>query len=111
MGAFARGSVVLVDFPFTNLTGSRVRPALVLADLPHDDYILCMITSSQYSSPYAIELKKADFSRGELPNTKSYIRPERLFTVEEKKLKRSVGELTLSKEGEVKQKLHTILCS
>jgi hypothetical protein len=41
MGPFAAGAVVLVQFPFSDLTASKLRPAVVLAeagrgDWPHD---------------------------------------------------------------------------
>ena len=44
-----RGSVVLIRYPFTNLTGAKVRPALVLTPdhlLPRLDDVLCLFISS-----------------------------------------------------------------
>lgn len=37
MGAFAAGQVVLLPFPFSDLTRSKLRPALLLADAGRDD--------------------------------------------------------------------------
>jgi mRNA interferase MazF len=48
MARFVKGDVVVIPFPFSDLSGSKRRPALVLVDLPGDDIILCQITS-QYS--------------------------------------------------------------
>ena len=45
MGKPVAGEVVVVPFPFSDLTQTKRRPALVLADLDGDDLILCMITS------------------------------------------------------------------
>ena len=45
MGSFVKGSVVVLPFPFSDLSSSKRRPALVLADLQGDDLICCMITS------------------------------------------------------------------
>ena len=45
MEKFVKGAVVVIPFPFSNLAGTKRRPALVLADLPGDDIILCQITS------------------------------------------------------------------
>jgi mRNA interferase MazF len=42
---FVKGEVVVVPFPFSDLTASKRRPALVIADLDGDDVILCQITS------------------------------------------------------------------
>lgn len=47
MERFVKGDVVVIPFPFTDLSGTKRRPALVLADLPGDDIILCQITSQQ----------------------------------------------------------------
>jgi mRNA interferase MazF len=49
MGGFVRGDVVIVPFPFTDLSGNKKRPAFVLADLQGDDIIVCQITSKAKS--------------------------------------------------------------
>ena len=43
MGRFVKGEVVVFPFPFSDLQGSKPRPALVVANLPGDDMVLCMI--------------------------------------------------------------------
>ena len=48
MGAPAAGEVVVVPFPFSDLTQSKVRPALCLADAGRGDRVLCQITSQPY---------------------------------------------------------------
>jgi len=40
MGQFIKGDVVIIPFPFTDLSGSKKRPAYVVADLPGDDIIV-----------------------------------------------------------------------
>jgi mRNA interferase MazF len=54
MGRFVKGDVVVVPFPFSDLSGSKKRPAFVIADLPGDDIVLCQITSKHKSDPFAI---------------------------------------------------------
>jgi mRNA interferase MazF len=73
------GAVVLVQFPFSDLSDSKLRPALVLADSGKGDWVLCQITSKSYADPQAVELKDVDFSSGSLKVT-SYARPGKLFT-------------------------------
>jgi hypothetical protein len=48
--------VVLVPFPFSDLSQSKVRPAVCLADAGRGDWVLCQITSSPYGDPMAIPL-------------------------------------------------------
>jgi mRNA interferase MazF len=45
MGRFIKGDIVVVPFPFSDLSGAQKRPAWVLANLRGDDLILCQITS------------------------------------------------------------------
>ena len=81
MGRFVKGDVVVVPFPFSDLTLSRRRPALVLADLTGDDLILCQITSQSVRDMYSVELLDSDFVSGGL-HKPSNIRPNRLFTAD-----------------------------
>ena len=43
MGAFTAGQVVIVHFPFSDLTAAKLRPAVVLAAAGRGDWILCQI--------------------------------------------------------------------
>ena len=45
MARFVKGDVVVVPFPFSDLSQSKRRPALVITELTGDDLILCQITS------------------------------------------------------------------
>jgi len=89
----AVGSVVLVPFPFSDLSEAKLRPALVLADSGRDDWILCQITSNPYADPRAVELTDADFDAGSLRVT-SYARPGKLFTASGSLMVSEVGNLS-----------------
>lgn len=83
MERFIKGDIVVIPFPFSDLSGFKRRPALVLADLQGDDIILCQITSQLASDKYAIAIKDSDFKLGNL-NSPSNIRPNRIFTADKK---------------------------
>ena len=76
------GSVVLVPFPFSDLSQSKLRPAVVLAGGGRGDWILCQVTSKSYSDVRAVELTDQDFRKGGL-RLVSYARPAKLFTAHE----------------------------
>lgn len=89
----AAGEVVLVPFPFSDLSQSKVRPAVCLADAGRGDWVLGQITSSSYGDPLALPLDAPDFSsRGLL--VASFARPGNLFTAHAELMVRSVGVLT-----------------
>ena len=54
MGAPAAGSIVLVTFPFSDLSNSKLRPAVVLASADSGDWMLCQITSNPYADSHAV---------------------------------------------------------
>lgn len=86
------GSVILVNFPFSNLKGQKVRPALVLAIVEFGNLVLCQITSKPYSSKSALRIESSDFSKGHLPII-SYVRPDKLFTADTSIIKGVAGKL------------------
>jgi mRNA interferase MazF len=57
MGTLADGQVILVHFPFSDLSAFKMRPAVVLAEARRDDWILCHITSKPYGDNRAIKLE------------------------------------------------------
>jgi mRNA interferase MazF len=86
------GAVVLVPFPFSDLSQSKLRPAIVLADAGKGDFVLCQVTSKAYADARAIELINASFATGSL-RVVSYARPAKLFTANRSLLVSEVGEL------------------
>jgi mRNA interferase MazF len=70
-----------------------LRPAVVLAEAGHGDWILCQVTSSPYADPAAVRLANEDFSRGSL-RVESYARPGKLFTASQELLVAEVGVLS-----------------
>lgn len=96
MGAPAEpGAVVLVPFPFSDLSQSKLRPAVLLADAGRGDLVLCQVTSVAYGDVRAIELAQTDFATGSLQRA-SYARPGRLFTASKDLIVRRVGTLTIA---------------
>ena len=100
MVAPAAGSVVLVRFPFSDLSSTKLRPAIVMAATGRDDFILCQVTSNPYADPTAVQLTEEDFASGSLRRL-SYARPGKLFTGSGSLLVTAVGKLTDEAFGRV----------
>lgn len=86
------GAVVLVPFPFSDLSQTKLRPALVLAPAGRGDWILCQVTSNSYGDANAIELRDESFQTGAL-RVISYARPGKLFTANDSLIVAQVGSL------------------
>ena len=96
MGRFVKGDVVVIPFPFSDLSGSKKRPAFVVADLPGEDVILCQITSKSISDPFALPLEGHDFISGGLP-VDCFIRPNKIFTADKNLIISVAGHLLENK--------------
>jgi mRNA interferase MazF len=79
MGLPTAGQIVVLPFPYSDLTGHKLRPALLLAPAGHGDWVICQITSNPFSDPHAIQITQSSFATGGLRHT-SYLRPPKLFT-------------------------------
>lgn len=100
MAAPARGAVVLVRFPFSDLSQSKLRPAVVLADAGRGDHVLCQVTSKPYGDPAAVVLDATAFASGSLRVT-SYARPGKLFTANSDLVAGRIGLLTGNAHGRI----------
>lgn len=110
MERLIKGDIVVVPFPFSDLSNFKKRPALVISTLKGDDLILCQITSQAVFDEYAITLNNEDLISGSLKR-KSNIRPNRIFTADGKIILYKVGSLKESKIIEIINKLITIIKS
>lgn len=104
------GQVVLFRFPQTDQTLGKLRPALVIRRLsgPHDDWLICMI-SSQLSQQISeldqiIAEKDIDFKQSGL-KTSSVIRISRLAVVNKSVLLGSVGNISIKRLDLIKSKI------
>jgi len=93
-------SVVLIPFPFSDLSNTKLRPALVLANAGRGDWILAQITSKKYSDLEAVELSRHHFSSGALRIT-SFVRPGKLFTANSSLIHSEVGRMKPDKFKEM----------
>ncbi len=95
MERFIKSDIVVIPFPFSDLTGAKRRPALVITNLKGEDLILCKITSKKVRDKYAIVItEEEDFEEGSL-RQESNVRPNKIFTAD--------GSIILYKVGRLKR--------
>jgi len=96
-----KGDIVVLPFPFTDLSSAKKRPALVIKSLEGDDVILCQITSqARRADKYSVILDSKHFKSGSL-DMSSLIRSNMLFTADKSLLLYKVGSLKDNKIKEV----------
>ena len=96
MKEFGQRDVVLIPFPYSDLTGSKKRPALIISNEKineSQDRICCLITTKAHQDDLLI--LKDSFEFGKLP-FKSFVKPHRIFTINEKIILKKL--CTLNKE-------------
>ncbi len=108
MAKFIKGDVVVVPFPFSDLTQAKRRPALVISKLEGDDLILCQITSQDIRDNYAISIDDKDFETGSLKQS-SNVRPNRIFTADSHIVLYKIGNLSATKVNEIIGKVVEII--
>ena len=104
MGAPSVGDVVIIPFPYSDLSKSKRRPALVLAEVDRGDFLLCQITSKQYGDRHAIPLCESDFASGSISRD-SFIRVAKIFTGSQALMLGVAGHVNHSKLSEVIRQL------
>jgi mRNA interferase MazF len=108
-----RYKVVLVPFPFDDLSGSKVRPAVCLTDAfgAHRHVALAFITSvvppKLEPTDVPLDPGSADFARSGL-RVRSAWRLHRMVTVSAAIIRRQLGVLTPNLQAQVQQRLRTL---
>jgi mRNA interferase MazF len=86
MSLYRPGDIVVVSFPFTDLSKAKNRPALVISNSQVNntgDYILLQITSKDRTDQFSMMIQEADYQGRPLPLT-SYLRMHKIFTLQER---------------------------
>ncbi|MDX2191193.1 MAG: type II toxin-antitoxin system PemK/MazF family toxin [Bacteroidota bacterium] len=82
---YSKGDIVWVNFPFTDGSSSKIRPALVISNEKVNvtgDYLLIQITSRVKNDNFSIEISENDFVDENL-TIRSFIRIHKIFVLNE----------------------------
>lgn len=98
---YEQKDIILIPFPYSDLTGAKQRPALIISNKKlneTDDRICCLITSNP--TKQGILIKKDCFEKGKLP-FKSWVKPQRIFTIDKRIIKKKLCTINKSFHKEV----------
>ena len=100
-----KGKIVAIPFPFTDLKGAKVRPALVIYE-GHEDVIVAFISSKIPAEPYNVHVLLTK----EMPSFKlsglkrdSVIQLNKLATIDKSLIEGEFGEIDSDLEKEVRR--------
>jgi len=104
---YNKGDVVVLPFPYTDLSGVKKRPAVVVANLKGQNIILAQITTNQRNEEDLVSLRRKDFSDGYLTSD-SFIMVSLIFTADSSQISYKAGKLNKQKIKEIEEKLCNI---
>jgi len=105
---YRQKDIILIPFPYSDLSGAKLRPALIISNesLQGEDIICSLITTNPTQG---ILLKKSDFVEGELP-FKSYLKSHRVFTVHKEIIKKKLCTVNDELFDRVLKEIENYLC-
>jgi mRNA interferase MazF len=106
MSTYRFGEIVLLLFPFTDGTGLKKRPALILFDAGDADVIVTRVTSQAKTDIYDVPLTDWRTAGLRLP---SIVRLHKIATLEKTLIERKIGELQPVDQAEVRRQINEIL--
>jgi mRNA interferase MazF len=102
----AKGDIVLIPFPFTDLSGNKLRPAVVLIDSSFD-LTVCFITSQiKWAESTDIEITPSALNG---IKRQSLIRLGKIATIDKTLVAGKLGVLNQHEILDLNQKLKTLL--
>ena len=108
---FEGGEVVLVPFPFTDLSQTKRRPVLIISNSQHnatsDDFVSCGITSNLSNRPYSVLLDPADMLEGSFI-VRSRIKYDKIFSLEKDLAIKRLGKVNSGLLSQVRSSLASV---
>ncbi len=94
-----QGNIVLIPFPFTDLTVVKTRPALIISNEKFNkkrNLILMAISTKTGIVDFAEQINQNDLEEGVLNKT-SFCRAQNVFTLEKRLIIKNIGKLKYKK--------------
>jgi mRNA-degrading endonuclease toxin of MazEF toxin-antitoxin module len=88
-----RGDLLLVPFPFTDLSAAKRRPVLALTALDGFGDFIALPVTSRPQAEHGIALLAVDLVRGSLPAL-SWVRTDRIVTLNATLIVKTIGQVS-----------------
>ena len=103
---YEQGEIVVVPFPFSDLSSFKQRPVLILSNntdnVKSEDVITCGITSNLKNIKYSILIDNRNLEKGTIP-AKSRIKVDKLFTLAKSIIKKKVAKVNSKTFEQIKK--------
>tara|TARA_Y100000310_G_scaffold328062_1_gene395483 strand:- start:26859 stop:27194 length:336 start_codon:yes stop_codon:yes gene_type:complete len=109
---YEQGEIVIVPFPFSDLSNIKNRPVLVISKNQDndsvEDIITCGITSHLKNTKYSLFIDNNDLEEGEIPS-KSRIKIDKLFTIKKNIIQKKVAKINKETLKKVKKEFFKLI--
>ncbi len=100
MSIYKQRDIVLVPFPFSDLSGRKVRPILILSNDVYNqksaDVVVCGLTTNLVPTPYSIIVDITDVEQSGTLRHKSKIKVDAIASLEQSLLIKRIARLNIS---------------
>ena len=101
----AKADIILIPFPFTNLSDTKIRPCLVLIDAEYDVTVSFITTQTGWNDHASVSIKPTESN---VLKKESFIRLSKLATIDKELIIGKIGELNSNEMISVNQKLKEV---
>ena len=108
MERFVKGDIIVVKFPFSDLSEVKKRPSIVIGVLDRNDYLICQITGNSFNANEEIALNNKDIIIGKLRKN-SFIRFTKISTIEHSLIEYKIGKINVQLFNEVIDKIYNFI--
>ena len=109
---YEQGEIIVVPFPFSDLTSVKMRPVLVLSkksdNIASEDIVTCGITSNIKESKHSVLIENKNLEFGKIP-VASRIKVDKLFTINKRLAEKSVGKISKDTFDKVRREFFGLL--
>ena len=99
MSIYKQRDIVLVPFPFSDLSNQKVRPVLILSNNEYNklsaDVLVCGLTANLKPSPYSIIIEVTDVEESGTLKHKSKVKADAVVSLEQSLLVKRIARLKL----------------